>query len=50
MPKGTPVHDLYEKLLSQGKSKEAAARIAQSQTGTSLRTGKPPKKKAEKRK
>lgn len=45
MPKNTKVHKLYEKLRKQGKSKEAAARIAQSVTKRSLKTGKPPKRK-----
>ena len=45
MPAGTRVERLYKKLRSEGKSKESAARIAQSQTGLSLATGKPPKTK-----
>jgi len=45
MPKNTKVHRLYEKLLKQGKSKAAAAKIAQSATGKSLRTGRRPKPK-----
>ncbi len=44
MPEGTKVHNLYEKLLKKGYSKGSAARIAQSKTGESLQTGKPPKK------
>ena len=43
MPKGTKVHRMYEHLLSAGYSKESAVRIAQSKTGLSLKTGKPPK-------
>lgn len=43
MPKGTKVHRLYELLLKKGKSKESAARIAQSATGLSLATGRKPK-------
>jgi hypothetical protein len=43
MPKGTKVDRLYRKLKAQGKSKESAARIAQSATGLSLATGKKPK-------
>lgn len=43
MPEGTKVEKLYKKLLSEGHSEESAARIAQSQTGLSLQTGKPPK-------
>lgn len=45
MPKGTRVHKLFEKLKKQGKSAGSAARIAQSQTGQALATGKPPKHK-----
>ena len=45
MPKGTKVHRVYEALKRQGASKGQAARIAQAQTGQSLKTGKPPKKK-----
>ena len=41
MPEGTTVHKLYEKLKKEGKSKESAARIAQSATKQSLKTGKP---------
>lgn len=40
MPKGTKVDSLYQKLLKQGYSEQAAAKIAQSQTGQSLKTGK----------
>lgn len=43
MPKNSKVHKTYEALLREGKSKESAARIAQSKTGQSLRTGKRPK-------
>jgi hypothetical protein len=39
MPEGTKVHRLYEKLKNQGKSVKSAARIAQSVTKQSLRTG-----------
>lgn len=39
MPKGTKVHKMYEALVKQGKSKGSAARIAQSRTGQSLKTG-----------
>lgn len=48
MPKGTKVHDLYIKLLKQGKTREQAARIAQSVTGMSLKTGRKPKDKEKK--
>ena len=44
MPKGTKVDRVYQALLRQGKSKGSAARIAQAQTGKSLKTGKSPKK------
>ena len=42
MPRGTKVDVLYRKLLSEGRSKESAARIAQSATGLSLETGEAP--------
>lgn len=45
MPSGTRVEKVYRALLKQGKSKESAAKIAQSVTKLSLATGKPPKKK-----
>lgn len=45
MPKGTKVHRVYEKLVKAGKSKGAAARIAQAATGKSLKTGRRPKKR-----
>ena len=45
MPKGSKVHKLYDKLKAQGKSSASAAKIAQSQTGQALATGKPPKHK-----
>ena len=45
MPKGTKVDKVYRALLRQGKNKGSAARIAQSQTGKSLKTGKSPKGK-----
>ena len=45
MPKGTKVDRVYQALPRQGKSKGSAARIAQSQTGQSLKTGKAPKGK-----
>lgn len=43
MPKGTKVDKMYHALLLEGMSKGRAARIAQSETGRSLRTGKKPK-------
>jgi hypothetical protein len=44
-PAGTKVHRVYKALQREGKSKSAAARIAQSQTGQSLKTGKKSKKR-----
>jgi len=46
MPRGTVVDNAYRALLKQGKSKSSAAKIAQATTGRSLKTGKPPKRKA----
>ena len=43
MPAGTKVNEVYQALLKKGYSKEKAARIAQSQTGEALATGRPPK-------
>jgi hypothetical protein len=43
MPKNSRVHKGYEALLREGKSKESAARIAQSKTQQSLKTGKRPR-------
>ena len=48
MPKGTRVHKVYTALRRKGASKGKAARIAQSQTGQALKTGKPPKRKRKK--
>ena len=45
MPKGTPVHKLYDKLVRRGYSKASAAKIAQAKTGKSLKTGRAPKSK-----
>lgn len=45
MPEGTRVHKVYKAMLRQGASKGKAARIAQSKTGQSLKTGRPPKSK-----
>jgi hypothetical protein len=36
---------MYEALLRKGHSRESAAKIAQSETGQALATGKPPKRK-----
>lgn len=44
MPKGSKVDRCYQKLKGS-KGKESAARICQSSTGQSLKTGKPPKKR-----
>jgi|KBSSwiStaDraftv2_1062776.scaffolds.fasta_scaffold116361_6 hypothetical protein len=49
MPINSPVHKMYEALLREGHSKESAARIAQSQTGLALTTGRPPKGKGGRR-
>jgi hypothetical protein len=46
MPKGTKVEKAYKSMRSEGMSKGKAARIAQSKTGQSLKTGKPPKKRS----
>ncbi len=45
MPKGTKVDKIYQALKRKGASSGKAARIAQSKSGQSLKTGKPPKKK-----
>lgn len=44
MPKGTKVHRQYEGMREKGYPPGKAARIAQSNTGQSLQTGKPPKR------
>ena len=46
MPKGSPVERCFQKVKAEGHSEESAARICQSSTGTSLKTGKPPKGKS----
>jgi hypothetical protein len=43
VPEGTKVDRIYEALKDKGYSKGKAARIAQSQSGQALATGKPPK-------
>ena len=45
MPKNTKVDRMYEAMKAEGMSKGKAAAIAQSKTGMSLMTGKPPKGK-----
>jgi len=45
MPIGSKVHGVYRALLRKGYAKANAARIAQSQTGLALKTGKPPLRK-----
>jgi hypothetical protein len=45
MPKGTKVDKVYKALKKEGYSSGSAARIAQSKTGKSLKTGKTPKSK-----
>jgi hypothetical protein len=47
MPHGTHVDKVYEALKKKGYDSGKAARIAQSQTGDSLKTGKPAKKMAD---
>jgi len=49
MPKGTKTHRLYEKLKERGYSKGSAAKISQSVTGKSLKTGKKPKKRSKRK-
>jgi hypothetical protein len=44
MPKGSKVHKTYSALRRKGMSKGKSARIAQSKTGQSLKTGKKPRK------
>ena len=44
-PKGSRVHKVYTALRRKGASKGKAARIAQSRTGQSLKTGRRPKKR-----
>jgi len=45
MPTGTKVDRCYQKLKGK-KGKGSAAAICQKATGTSLKTGKPPKRKS----
>lgn len=45
MPEGTEVDRLYKALLRHGHDEASAAKIAQSRTGKSLKTGKKPKRK-----
>lgn len=45
MPKGTKVEKVYQALKEKGMDSGKAARIAQSKTGQSLKTGKKPKSK-----
>ena len=49
MPKGTRVHKAYSNMRRKGYSKGKAARIAQSKTGQSLKTGKATRKKRHKK-
>ena len=44
MPAGTKVDKMYKHLLASGYSPKDAAKISQSKTGLSLRTGRPPKR------
>ena len=43
MPEDSKVHKIYEALKKKGYSKEKSAKIAQAQTGESLKTGEPTK-------
>jgi len=43
MPRGSKVDKVYRGILKKTGDKGKAARIAQSQTGQALATGKPPK-------
>lgn len=45
MPKDTKVGRMYDAMVRGGMSKGKAARIAQSKTGKSLKTGRAPKRK-----
>lgn len=46
MPKGSEVDKIYQALVKKkGMTKGKAVRIAQSKSGESLKTGKPPKRK-----
>lgn len=45
MPKNTKVGRCYDSNVKKGMSKGKAARVCQSATGQSLKTGKPPKHK-----
>lgn len=49
MPKGTKVEKIYQALKDEGMDAGKAARIAQSKTGKSLKTGKKPKSKSKKK-
>ncbi len=44
MPEGSKVDKIFQALKAQGHSVESAARIAQSVSGQSLATGRPPRK------
>lgn len=43
MPKNTKVHRLYDALVKKGYTRASAARISQSRTRKSLKTGRKPK-------
>jgi len=45
MPAGTRAERIFRRLIKEGKDPATAARIAQKRTGTSLKTGKRPKRK-----
>lgn len=48
MPRGTSIEKIYSGLRKKGMDAGKAARISQSQTGLSLQTGKPSKRKPQK--
>lgn len=45
MPKNTKVGRMYDAMVKEGMPKGKAARIAQSRTGKSLKTGRKPKRR-----
>lgn len=45
VPKGSKVEKVYSALVRKGMNTGEAAAVAQKQTGQSLKTGKPPKRK-----
>ena len=49
MPKNSRVHKMYDAMTGEGMDKGKAARMSQAKTGQALATGKPPKKKTQKK-